>query len=236
MLYALLSDVHGNMDALESVLDHLEQLPIDRYAFLGDAVGYGAEPNQVCNALRSRLDIAIVGNHDAAVSGRMNYGDYYEAARQALDWCSKQLSDKNRAWLRSLPYKHREGFLEFSHGAPLAPEMFDYLFTPEQVIDLLDAVDELADVTFIGHSHLTISFKIEADTVTPIMAPEIHCEPGAKYIITVGSVGQPRDRDPRACCGTFDTDTRMWTYHRLEYDMFSTRRKILAAGLSPVFG
>lgn len=236
MRYGIFSDVHGNLEALEVVLAHLAEQNVDRYAFLGDAVGYGPNPNEVCDRIREVADVAIVGNHDAAVSGRMDYSEYYDAARHALDWCAQRLSAENMAWLAQLPYKHREGMVEFSHGAPVAPEMFDYLFAPEQVTDILDAADQLAEVTFIGHSHLTISFRIQGQRVTPILATEIECDPSCKYIITDGSVGQPRDRDPRTCCGVFDTETRLFTFHRLEYDIMAVRQKILDAGLSPVFG
>ena len=180
--------------------------------------------------------MAVLGNHDAAVSGRMEYSDYYEAARHALDWATSQLSAENHEWLKNLPYKAKNGMMELSHGAPVAPEMFDYLFTAEQVVDLLDGYDALAPVTFIGHSHLTISFELKPDQVAPIMASEIQLKPDAKYIITVGSVGQPRDRDPRSCCGIFDTEKRVFNYHRLEYPRELTRQKIISAGLAPVFG
>ncbi|MEE8408082.1 MAG: metallophosphoesterase family protein [Myxococcota bacterium] len=236
MRYGIFSDAHGNIEALVEVLERLKGQKIDRYAFLGDAVGYGANPNQVCDLIRPLVSYAVVGNHDAAVASRMDYREYYDAARQALDWCATQLSVANMEWLKALPYKQREGIVEFSHGSPLMPESFDYLFAPEQLIDLLAHYDAFAPVTFIGHSHLTISFKIERGRVTPLLHPEVVCEPNAKYIITVGSVGQPRDRDPRACCGVFDTEQRIFTYHRVEYDIQATRKKIIDAGLSPVFG
>ena len=236
MRYGIFSDVHGNIEALEAVLAHLGRIGVDRYAFVGDAVGYGPNPNEVCDRIRQVAHVAVVGNHDAAVGGRMDYSEYYDAARHALDWCARRMTPDNLAWLQGLPYKMREGDIEFSHGAPIAPEMFDYLFAPEQVVDLLDDVDRLAEVTFIGHSHLTISFRIDGEIVTPIIAPELHCEQGAKFIITDGSVGQPRDRDPRACCGVYDTETRHFAYHRLEYDVLSVRQKIIDAGLAPVFG
>lgn len=236
MRYAILSDAHGNLEAVATILKHLESEKIDEYAFLGDAVGYGANPNEVCDLLRPRMNHAVLGNHDAAVCGRMDYSEYYDAARQALDWCVSQLSAENIAWLKSLPYKVTNGIMEFSHGAPLVPEMFDYLFAAEQLLDLIDNYDDFAPVTFIGHSHLTISFKLERDRVTPILLPEIVCDPNAKYIITVGSVGQPRDRDPRASCGIFDTETRVFQFVRLEYDKETTRQKIIDAGLAPVFG
>jgi diadenosine tetraphosphatase ApaH/serine/threonine PP2A family protein phosphatase len=236
MRYGFLSDVHGNLEALEVACAHLAEQRIDRTIFLGDAVGYGPNPNEVCDILRPLVDVSVIGNHDAAVCGRMDYEAYYEAARHALDWCKAQVSPRNINWLRELPYKVREDHLEFCHAAPIAPEMFDYLFGVEQVVELLDAYDELAPVTFIGHSHLTISFCIKDNEVTPIIAPQVQCDPEAKYIITVGSVGQPRDRDPRACCGVFDTETNIFEYHRLNYDVQTTRQKILDAGLPAVFG
>ncbi len=236
MRYGIFSDVHGNLEALSVVLEHLRAENVDAYVFLGDAVGYGANPNEVCDLIRPLVLHAIVGNHDAAVTGRMDYTEYYDAARHALDWCKSQLSPDNFAWLRGLPYKVRDGDLEFCHGAPVAPEAFDYLFAPSQVVDLLDAQDSLAKVTFIGHSHLTISFKIEGEEVTPELASEIDCADDAKHIITVGSVGQPRDRDPRTCCGVYDTEARRFFFHRLEYDIPTARKKILDAGLSTVFG
>jgi len=236
MRYGIFSDVHGNIEALDGVLDYLADKNIDRYAFLGDAVGYGANPDEVCSKIREVADIAIVGNHDAAVAGRMDYSEYYDAARQALDWCANQLSSENMAWLEKLPYKVREGEIEFSHGSPIDPHLFDYLFSPEQVVDLFDVADQLAHVTFIGHSHLTIAFSLNNESVTPILAGEIPCGPDSKHIITAGSVGQPRDRDPRACCGIFDTDNQTFTYYRVPYDIQKTRQKIIDAGLSPIFG
>jgi len=236
MRYGILSDVHGNLEALEAVLAHLKAQAVDSYAFLGDAVGYGANPNDACELLRPLVSLAVVGNHDAAVSGRMEYADYYEAARHALDWCASQLSAENMEWLKGLPYKAHNDVMDISHGAPIAPEVFDYLFTAEQVVDLLEDYTNLPPVTFIGHSHLTISFEITADQVSPMMSQEITLKENAKYIITVGSVGQPRDRDPRACCGIFDADKRTFKYHRLEYPKELTRQKIISAGLAPVFG
>ncbi len=236
MRYGILSDVHSNLEALEVVLAHLKAQAVDGYAFLGDAVGYGANPNEVCDLLRPLVDMAVLGNHDAAVSGRMEYADYYEAARHALDWATSQLSAANLDWLKQMSFKVKTNEMEISHGSPISPEAFDYLFTAEQVIDILDNYGELAPVTFIGHSHLTIAFEIKPDQVAPIMAAEIQIKPDAKYIITVGSVGQPRDRDPRSCCGIFDTEKRVFNYHRLEYPRELTRQKIISAGLAPVFG
>ncbi len=109
MRYAFISDVHGNLEALSSVLAHLSAQQIDRTIFLGDAVGYGPDPNEVCDLIRAQAAISILGNHDAAVAGRMDYSAYYDAARMALDWCAARLTAENMAWLQAMPYKVREG-------------------------------------------------------------------------------------------------------------------------------
>jgi diadenosine tetraphosphatase ApaH/serine/threonine PP2A family protein phosphatase len=238
MRYGILSDVHGNLEALKVVLERLHDLGVDRLIFLGDAVGYGASPNEVCDLLRAEVDLAVVGNHDAAVCGRMSYEEYYEAARSALDWCARRLTPENREWLLGLPYRVDEKHVCFCHGAPFEPEAFEYVFNPADLIIRGEALADLAPVTFVGHSHLTLSFRLElaAKLGSPMIAPVIECDPGARYIITVGSVGQPRDRDPRACCGIFDTDSKVFSYHRFEYDVHGARQKIIDSGLPSVFG
>jgi diadenosine tetraphosphatase ApaH/serine/threonine PP2A family protein phosphatase len=236
MRYGIVSDVHGNLEALSVALRHLAEQNVDRYAFLGDAVGYGANPNEVISVLRNLGGVAIMGNHDAAVAGLMDTSGYYTAAQQALTWCQNQVSADNLQWLRSLPYTVREGDVAFCHGSPHLPEQFDYLFHTDQVEQLVTDGFPLAPVTCIGHSHLALAFSVGEDGVKAIKQPVIACATTHRYIITVGSVGQPRDRDPRTCCGVFDSQTRMFEYHRLDYDLHTTRKKILDAGLAPVFG
>ncbi len=236
MRYGIVSDVHGNIEALEAVMDHLAGENIDAYAFLGDAVGYGPDPDAVCTLLREKVSFAVVGNHDAAVAGRMDFSGYYDAARHAIVWCQKELSSDNMEWLRTLPYTQQDGHVGFCHGAPLAPELFDYLMLAEEVMEMEDGVDDLNSVTFIGHSHLTLAFEIDDTRVTPLNQTVIECDPQAKYIITAGSVGQPRDRNPDACCGIYDSDERRFVFRRVDYDRRLTRQKILEAGLAALFG
>ncbi len=237
MRYAILSDVHGNIEALETILDRFSELgSIDAYYCLGDIVGYGAEPEACCTRLRELCEVTLLGNHDAAVAGRMDYSYYYPAAREALDWCRERLSDVNMRWLESLPYTHRLGPVELSHGSPLAPEEYDYIFSLEQARQVALHKEDLAEVTFIGHSHLTKVFAVTPDEALDVVAPRFTLRDGLKYIITVGSVGQPRDGDPRACAGLYDTETRRFEYVRVEYDVESQRQKIIDAGLAHSFG
>ncbi len=237
MRVAIFSDIHGNIEALEKVLDAFDREgSIDRYICLGDIVGYGADPDACCSRIRELADVALLGNHDAAVTGRMDYSYYYDAAREALDWCAARLSRENMEWLRSLPYTHRDGHVEFSHGSPVNPEEYDYIFATDQARALLSSRTALADITFIGHSHLTKCFALTEDDALDVVAPKFRLKQGMKYIVTVGSVGQPRDYDPRACAGIYDTDLREFMYVRSEYDIESQRKKIIAAGLAQNFG
>lgn len=237
MRYAIISDIHGNIEALEKILDKFEELGgIDKYYCLGDIVGYGAEPQACCDRVRELCEVTLLGNHDAAVAGRMDYSYYYDAAREALDWCRERLSETNMEWLKGLPYTHRLGNIELSHGSPFQPEEYDYIFALEQAREVARLKEDLATVTFIGHSHLTKVFAITEDDALDVVAPKFRLRDGMKYIITVGSVGQPRDYDPRACAGLYDTETQEFEYLRVEYDVESQRQKIIDAGLAQNFG
>jgi predicted phosphodiesterase len=237
MRYALISDIHGNIEALEAVLRRFEEIGgIDAYYCLGDIVGYGAEPEACCNLVREIADVTLLGNHDAAVAGRMDYSYYYDAAREALDWCRERLSPSNLQWLEHLPYTHRLGDVELSHGSPFQPEEYDYIFALEQARELLHTKPDLADVTFIGHSHLTKVFALADGNALDVVAPKFRLKDEMRYVITVGSVGQPRDYDPRACAGLYDTEERKFEYVRADYDIESQRQKIIDAGLAHNFG
>ena len=236
MRYGIISDIHGNLEALNESVKALSKERIDRYSCLGDVVGYGANPEECAQIVRQLVQVSIVGNHDAAVSGRMDYSYYYDAARHALDWCRKQVSPETLEWLKGLPYSQREGELEFCHGSPIQPEEFEYIFTKEKAKELLRFRDQLSWVTFIGHSHLTRSFAIGTDEAYNVKGPEFVVRKDFKYIITVGSVGQPRDYDPRSCCAVFDTDTGQFRYVRSEYNIEAQMKKIIAAGLAYNFG
>jgi len=237
MRLAILSDVHGNIEALEAVIARFRELgSIDRWVCLGDIVGYGADPDACCTRIRELAEVTLLGNHDAAVAGLMDYSYYYDAAREALDWCAGRLTPVNMSWLKKLPYKHRFDHVELSHGSPVQPEDYDYIFSTEQARALLPHRTDLAEVTFIGHSHLTKVFALTPDDALDVVAPRFRLKPGFKYVVTVGSVGQPRDYDPRACAGLYDTETREFTYVRAEYDMERQRQKIFDAGLAQNFG
>jgi diadenosine tetraphosphatase ApaH/serine/threonine PP2A family protein phosphatase len=209
---------------------------VDRIVSLGDVVGYGASPNPCCDLVRSVTEVTLLGNHDAAVAGRMDYSYYYEAARHALDWSAGVLTDENMAWLKSLPYTYRIGEVGFSHGSPVEPKAYEYIFALEQAKEVAVHVEHLPEVTFIGHSHLCKAFAIGNGEVHDVVAQKFGIRRGYKYIISVGSVGQPRDYDNRACFVICDTGARTVEYLRVEYDIETSAQKIFDAQLALNFG
>lgn len=238
MNIGIFSDVHSNLEALRRVRDAYAELEvfIDSYVCLGDVVGYGADPNACCEIVRDMVETTVLGNHDAAVSGRMNYSFYYDAARDALDWHAAQLQQEHHAWLSQLGYFSRWEDVEFCHGSPVNREEFEYVFTEQQADQLLDHWEQLQHVTFIGHSHLTKSFELDREAGSRELAgPQLHFAPDKKYIVTVGSVGQPRDNDNRACFGVYRHEEKSFRYHRVDYDVRSAARKIFATDLSSDF-
>lgn len=236
MRLGIFSDVHSNLEALRAVRKAYAGENVDDFICLGDVVGYGADPNGCCDIVKELATHTVLGNHDAAVSDRMDYGYYYDAARNALDWHRNQVTETNYAWLRELPYREDGKNATFCHGSPRNLEAFDYIFTPAQAEMLLDEWDNLNQVTFIGHSHLTKAFALWPDRVEEVFPPVIKLRDECKYIVTVGSVGQPRDNDNRACCTMFDTDEKAIIYHRVRYNIRSAAKKIFESDLSSDFG
>jgi diadenosine tetraphosphatase ApaH/serine/threonine PP2A family protein phosphatase len=237
MRLGIFSDVHANLEALSAVIEAIRREHVDVQYCLGDVVGYGASPNECADIVRRFAKVTILGNHDAAVAGRMDYSYYYEAARRALDLHASMLSPENMAWLRQLPYMHKvEGTnVHLCHGSPVRLEEFDYIFAPEQARDCLPYYDELGHLTMIGHSHLCKVFELTPEEVTELPARKFTLRPDRKYIISVGSTGQPRDYDNRASYVTYDTESREFDFRRVAYDIESAAQKIFEAHLERNF-
>jgi len=237
MRIGIFSDVHANVEAMRAVIESMRGDRIDTYMCLGDVVGYGANPNECCAMVRELVEATLLGNHDAAVAGRMDYSYYYDAARQALTWHASILEPTHMEWLRGLPYTHQIGNVGFCHGSPLDPPEYDYIFSTDQAETLTPIYKRLPHVTFIGHSHLCKVFAVAEDG----RAEEIHgktvtLDEHRKYVISVGSVGQPRDYDHRASYTVYDTETRKFEFKRAAYAIEQTALKIFDADLSLNFG
>ena len=244
MRFLILSDIHANWDALQGVVRHVRRKRYDRIAFLGDAVGYGASPNAVVSwlhGLGSAVEI-VRGNHDRVCSG-LDSGDYFNRyAREASAWTLDRLEEKNLEFLRSFP----EGPIEISSDAVICHgSSFDedaYIFS---VYDAERAFESLPNhITFFGHTHVPTLFSRRSENGETTLRARllsgrrtvIDLEPETRYLINPGSVGQPRDRDPRAAYAIFDTDSRRVYLYRVPYRTATARRRIIQAGLPPVLG
>jgi len=230
MKYGIFSDVHANLEALTAVLDHASTLDIERWIFLGDVVGYGADPVKCIKRVSEVSHISILGNHDAAVSDRMDYSYYYEGARTVLEKHRALLSKDQISWMKSLPYEHIEGDLGFTHGAPVNVEAFEYIFSVEQAKVLLPIRHELPRINFLGHSHLCKVFSLNGSQALEHRPETIDIDDDATFIVSVGSCGQPRDNDPRAAFVSYDTSSKQVQFYRVDYDIDAAARKILASG------
>ena len=239
MRYAVLSDVHSNLEALTAVLDALAAERIDRTLCLGDVVGYGADP-AACLARLAACDALIVGgNHDLACIGAFDLGWFHAAARTGVLWTRDQLGFTELDGLRRLPLTATEGPLTLVHATLRHPERFEYLVEAGQAIDTLTACRTL--LCLVGHTHVPFvleydrnerrisRFLTKADDLADVPFED---DPDAmRYLINPGSVGQPRDGDPRAGFAVIDTDARRVAIRRVPYDVGTAQRKIRQAGL-----
>jgi diadenosine tetraphosphatase ApaH/serine/threonine PP2A family protein phosphatase len=238
MRLGIFSDVHANLEALLAVVEALRRERVDVHYCLGDVVGYGASPNECADIIRRIAKVTILGNHDAAVAGRMDYSYYYPAARHALDLHAAMLSPENLEWLRQLPYIHNiDGTqVHLCHGSPVRLEEFEYIFAQEQARDCLPYYDELGHITMIGHSHLCKVFELTPTEVNELPPRKFTLRPDRKYIVSVGSTGQPRDYDPRASYVVYDTEACEFDFRRVAYDVDGAAQKIFEARLERQFG
>jgi diadenosine tetraphosphatase ApaH/serine/threonine PP2A family protein phosphatase len=229
MLHAVLSDIHGNLEALEAVLADLDRHRPASVACLGDFVGYGASPNECIARLRPRLETSVLGNHDAVACGRMRIGSFNSDAATAARWTAGSLDEQHRAWLAGLPYAAEWRGARLVHASPEEPEAWHYVLSTHEAEVELGAFGE--SLCLIGHSHYPGVFEAGGSRVRYQRDPEVRLEPGRRYIVNVGSVGQPRDGDPRAAYLLWDDLDRSVRHVRLDYDVEGAMRRILDAGL-----
>jgi predicted phosphodiesterase len=227
--YAVISDVHANAEALRSVLDDIKKRLIREIFFLGDAVGYGPEPNESVKLLNAECENMIAGNHDWGVLGLADTGSFNEYARLALAWTRGVLTAGNNEILRASPLKSEISELAIAlvHATPCEPESWHYLLT------LSDAEINFkhmhTDVCFIGHSHKPFVIERDRSGALHMDRQGMRKKEGSRYIVNVGSIGQPRDGDPRACYGIVENDRI--EIIRVSYDIRATQKKMQDAGL-----
>jgi predicted phosphodiesterase len=231
MKFLIVSDIHGNREALEAVLkDACDQY--DRIVCLGDIVGYGADPNFVVDWARANVSAIVRGNHDAACAGLESLSRFNDNAADAAAWSRRVLSPKNLAYLKRLPSgpSPYEGF-DLAHGSPFGE--YDYLCSSGDVAGISNRIT--MPLTFFGHTHDQGGFQIRRNGKINVIDPRVPnglvLAPRSKYLVNPGSVGQPRDRNPDAAYAIYSPAERSIEFRRVEYDANAAAKKIVKAGL-----
>lgn len=234
MKYVVISDIHGNLEALEAVIETFPPGDDMRILFAGDIVGYGADPSECMGRIKQLGAVCVMGNHDSAVSGRTDTSKFNVCAAKAAEWTANNLSGREIRDLYALPLVYEEEGITVAHGTLYKPEEFIYMMTGADAMHTFEVLR--ARICFVGHSHRPGAFTLRNGRVFQLDAGRIRLEKGAKYIINAGSVGQPRDGDPRACYCVYDPGRDEVEFFRIEYDIDKAARKIFDAGLPSVLG
>jgi predicted phosphodiesterase len=234
MRYLILSDIHSNCEALAAVLTHVRRKRWDKAIVLGDVVGYGANPNQAIDMVRRlRPLVAIRGNHDKVCSGIEDGQMFNRVALHAALWTRDHLTPSNLRWLGTLPEGPAvvDGAFAVAHGTPIDEDA--YIFGEIEALNVFRQTT--FPLCFFGHSHFPVIFGLSTDAIHTVLTNgspfRFRLEPGLRYLVNPGSIGQPRDGNPLASFGMFDTTTRTVTVYRVPYPIVRAQKKILDAGL-----
>lgn len=230
MRYALLSDIHANLHALESVLEDIQMRKIDLIICLGDIVGYGPKPQETADLIRSVCRYFIMGNHDAVVAGFMDPSSFNPAARYAIEWTVKQLNEETIKFMKDMPFELTASSFVCCHGEFIAPARYGYIFTQQDALESFAATDK--KLLFTGHSHVPLYFEMSNKDMPVLHRPQkFKILEGMRYLVNVGSVGQSRDMDLRACYCVYDTKEETIEHVRVAYDVDKTRSEMILADI-----
>jgi predicted phosphodiesterase len=231
MRYAILSDIHANLAALEAVLDDLKERGIDELWCLGDTVGYGPSPNECIELLRSFENFCIAGNHDWGSTGKISISEFNQDAAFACQWTKGILTAENAGYLRNLPEIVERDDITMAHGSPRRP-IWEYIMNSEEARENLPYFK--TPFCLVGHTHISLVFH-QGKRRVPVFrhlddGEEIALSEG-RYIINPGSVGQPRDGDPRGSYAVYDAEAKKVTLYRVPYDIAQTQQRMREEGL-----
>jgi len=240
MRIAILSDIHSNLVALERVLEAIAADRPDQVWCLGDVVGYGPHPQACVDLVQERTDLCLAGNHDLAVTGQAPLTEFTDIARAAALWQRQHLSAAALAWLSALPSRREEQAITLAHASPRDPVW-------EYVNDSAAAAANFAHfqthLCLIGHTHLAIAWQHQPESwlrpvqlLTRAAGQPLTLDPQRRWLLNPGSVGQPRDHDPRAAYALLDLAANTWIWRRVSYAIAQTDAAIVAAGLPPNLG
>lgn len=227
--FVICSDIHANFPALRTFISEIERIKASRVVCCGDIVGYGADPNECCDALRNRNIASVLGNHDQTAVHLRNPEYFNDIAKEAIIWTHRSLSKSNKEYLRHLPHTLREGDFLFLHASPCHPLKWDYVLTLSDARKAFACFDDW--ICFIGHSHQPFAVEFDGAEVSCPEGLDVQLDRRKRYLINVGSIGQPRDRLPQFCFVSVDLGDLRLRFHRLAYPVEEAQRSILDAGL-----
>ncbi|MBL9168160.1 MAG: metallophosphoesterase family protein [Verrucomicrobiales bacterium] len=230
MKYAVIADIHSNLEALEVVLADAKAQQCTHYCCIGDVVGYGANPRECLEIVRSMGMPCVKGNHDEYCSMDETLEGFNPHAAEAVQWTRQQLSPEDRQWLRDLKYVRLVASFSMVHATLDVPQRWGYVF--DKLAAAASFTYQNTGVCFFGHTHVPVAF-IRDSMVRGGTYSKFKVEPGRKYFVNVGSVGQPRDLNPKAAYVVYDLDEQTIELRRLDYDIAKAQQKILDAGLPP---
>lgn len=228
MKYGLFSDIHGNLEALQAVLDALRKEGVDNYICLGDIVGYGANPRECLKLIKDLNSSTIAGNHDYAAVNLTDLDYFNSYAKEAVLWTQNQLEEVDRDFLAGLKLVHHFPSFTIVHATLRVPEEWNYILSTYEARQNFQLLTP--SLLFVGHSHVPLVFEGNAN-YRYYFREVVNLEEGKKYIINIGSVGQPRDGNPQASFALCDTESHTVQIRRVEYNVTGAMRKIVEAGL-----
>ena len=228
MKFAIIADIHANLEALHVVLEDSKKQQVTQYACLGDVVGYNANPKECLDIIRTMNMPCVKGNHDEYCSSEEHLEGFNPAAAEAVNWTRKQLTEDDRQWLRDLKYTRMVTNFTIVHATLDGPQRWGYVF--DKLAAAASLTYQNTSVCFFGHTHVPVAFMKDS-VVRGGTYSKFKTEPGKKYFVNVGAVGQPRDNNPKCAYVVYDTDEGTIEIRRLEYDIATAQKKILAAGL-----
>jgi predicted phosphodiesterase len=235
MKIAFISDIHSNYDALKKTAEFIKNSNAEAVYCAGDIIGYGAQPNECVEALRGMRVLCVRGNHEDYLLGEKDFNGVNRNAREAISWHQDMVTENNMKYIKALKYSEviKEHSIKIVHGSPFCPENFNYVMSRREVVEAFLSFEE--QICLIGHTHIPAAFRFneESGLFQYRFGSKVHVEKGYRYIINIGSVGQPRDGIPQAGVCIYDSDSGIFAEKRFDYDVHSAQKKILDAGLPP---
>jgi predicted phosphodiesterase len=230
MKTALISDIHSNLEALRAVLDDISSQHVDQIHSLGDVIGYGCDPNACLHLVEEHCRVRLMGNHEYAAIGVLPSEAMNLNARQSILWTQTQLTDREISLIAGFKMTAAEGDVLLVHASPVEPDEWHYILSPNDAAEAFKQSNHR--LIFYGHTHLPVIYcHPPVGKIRTIGAHDFDPDEESRYLVNVGSVGQPRDNDPRACYVIYDSSDMSVSFRRIEYDIQATQAKMCRADL-----